>query len=95
METLTISNRQAWREWLAAHHATQSEIWLVYYKVKSGMQSIPYEASVEEALCFGWIDSLIKKWMRTVTPENLPRRKRIANGPLPTFDASKRCLRLV
>jgi uncharacterized protein YdeI (YjbR/CyaY-like superfamily) len=61
MDLLTLSERQAWRDWLVAHHATQSEIWLVYYKVKTGIQSIPYEASVEEALCFGWIDSLIKK----------------------------------
>ncbi len=73
MDTLTLTNRKEWRNWLAANHDTHSEIWLVYYKKDSGIQSIPYEASVEEALCFGWVDSLIKKiddirYMRKFTP---------------------------
>jgi uncharacterized protein YdeI (YjbR/CyaY-like superfamily) len=58
---LTFNNRTAWREWLAAHHQSERVAWLVYFKVSSGVASIDYEASVEEALCFGWIDSIIKK----------------------------------
>lgn len=58
MKTLKVKNRQQWREWLAGHHEYVTEIWLVYSKVKT---LISYEESVEEALCFGWIDSLIKR----------------------------------
>ena len=59
-KTLYVTNRAAWRAWLAAHHATEKEIWLVYYKKASGRPRIPYDDAVEEALCFGWIDSIEK-----------------------------------
>lgn len=59
-ETLLISNRQEWREWLAQHHRDRKEIWLIYYKKSSGKVGISYEESVEEALCFGWIDGANK-----------------------------------
>lgn len=49
--------RAAWRAWLARHHARTTGIWLVSYKVASGKPRVDYEASVEEALCYGWIDS--------------------------------------
>lgn len=55
-ETLLVSSRQEWREWLAEHHRDYKEIWLIYYKKTSGKTGISYEESVEEALCFGWID---------------------------------------
>ena len=58
---LYVEDRKAWRAWLERHHAAATEIWLVYYKKGTGRQSILYEDSVEEALCFGWIDSLIRK----------------------------------
>src|SRR5215472_19388699 len=59
-ETLLVSTREEWREWLAQHHAEYREIWLVYYKKTSGKTGISYEEAVEEALCFGWIDGAIK-----------------------------------
>lgn len=59
-ETLLVTSRQEWRAWLAQHHAGRREIWLVYYKKDSGKTGISYEESVEEALCFGWIDGAIK-----------------------------------
>jgi uncharacterized protein YdeI (YjbR/CyaY-like superfamily) len=59
--TLYLSTRKQWRQWLTKNHATEKEIWLVYYRQETGKPSIPYEDSVEEALCFGWIDSIIKK----------------------------------
>lgn len=46
-----------WRDWLAANHDRAVGVWLVYYKKFSGKASITYEAAVEEALCFGWVDS--------------------------------------
>ncbi len=59
-ETLLVTTRQEWREWLAQHHRDRKEIWLIYYKKSSGKTGISYEASVEEALCFGWIDGANK-----------------------------------
>ena len=59
-KTLYVSTRKAWRAWLSNHHATEKEIWLVYYKKQSGRARIPYNDAVEEALCFGWIDSILK-----------------------------------
>jgi uncharacterized protein YdeI (YjbR/CyaY-like superfamily) len=60
-QTLTASDRASWREWLDEHGASESEIWLVYYKAGMAKPTISYEDSLEEALCFGWVDSLIQK----------------------------------
>jgi uncharacterized protein YdeI (YjbR/CyaY-like superfamily) len=59
--TLEVGSRREWRQWLAKHHASSPGVWLVFYKGHTGVKSIAYEDSVGEALCFGWIDSLIKR----------------------------------
>lgn len=59
-ETLYVATREAWRDWLAAHHEEAPEIWLVSYRKHTGQPSLPYNEAVEEALCFGWIDSTRK-----------------------------------
>ncbi len=61
MKQLYVANRDQWRHWLCRHHATQTGIWLLFYKKQTGRPTIAYEAAVEEALCFGWIDGVIKK----------------------------------
>ena len=61
MKTLNVRSAAAWRRWLTTHHATASEVWLVFHKAHTGKASIPYEEAVDEALCFGWVDSLIKR----------------------------------
>src|SRR5436190_19663406 len=58
--TLYVKDRRQWRAWLARHHKTAPEIWLIYYKKHSGRPRIPYSDAVEEALCYGWIDSITK-----------------------------------
>lgn len=60
-ETLSVVDREQWRDWLRKHHKTKKEIWLVYYAKKTDKPSIPYLHAVEEALCFGWIDGIAKK----------------------------------
>jgi len=59
--TFTALDGAAWRAWLEANHAKEREVWLVYFKAASGQTGIDYETSVEEALCFGWVDSIIQK----------------------------------
>lgn len=59
-KTFYAKNRREWRAWLAKHHKQAPDIWLVYYKKDSGKPRIPYNHAVEEALCYGWIDSIMK-----------------------------------
>jgi uncharacterized protein YdeI (YjbR/CyaY-like superfamily) len=59
-KTFYAKTRKEWRAWLAKHHKTAPDIWLVYYKKDSGRPRVPYSDAVEEALCYGWIDSIMK-----------------------------------
>ena len=80
--TLYVTNRKQWRKWLREHYRTEKDIWLVYYKKETGKPRIQYNDAVEEALCFGWIDSTLK----TLDQERLaqrfsPRKPRSAYSP--------------
>jgi len=57
VEHFYAKDRLAWRRWLSEHHRRAEAVWLVYYKKESGTPSITYAEAVEEALCFGWVDS--------------------------------------
>jgi uncharacterized protein YdeI (YjbR/CyaY-like superfamily) len=75
MNLLYCPNSSEWSEWLGQHFEREDEIWLVFYKKGTGIASIEYEAAVDEALCYGWIDSIIKKideqrYARKFTPRN-------------------------
>lgn len=61
METLYITNRAEWRRWLEKNYDKAKEIWLIYYKKHTNKPSISYDDAVEEGLCFGWIDSIVKR----------------------------------
>ena len=58
---LHVTSRAAWRAWLERHHEDETEVWLVFFKVHTGKPRIAYEDAVEEALCFGWVDSLVRR----------------------------------
>lgn len=71
--SLYVTNRKQWRSWLSKNHATASEIWLIYYRKESGKPRISYNDAVEEALCYGWIDSIAKprdkqSWYQRFSP---------------------------
>lgn len=57
---LYFVNRDQWRVWLERNHNKEKEVWLIHYKKHTGMSGIAYEDAVEEALCFGWIDGLLR-----------------------------------
>jgi uncharacterized protein YdeI (YjbR/CyaY-like superfamily) len=57
---LDIHSAREWRSWLKAHHAAAKEIWLAYYKASSGQARVSYNDAVDEAVCFGWIDSQVQ-----------------------------------
>lgn len=73
MIELTVKNRAGWRKWLSTNHKRSPGVWLVFYKKHTGKPTLDYDDAVEEALCFGWIDSTIKKlddnrYVRKFTP---------------------------
>jgi uncharacterized protein YdeI (YjbR/CyaY-like superfamily) len=73
LATLEVRNREQWRAWLGEHHSSSPGVWLVCYKDHTGVSGISYEDTVREALCVGWIDSLVKRldadrYARKVTP---------------------------
>lgn len=55
------SSRADWSEWLRRNHARKREVWLIYYKKHTGKPTVSYLESLEEALCFGWIDGMKKR----------------------------------
>jgi uncharacterized protein YdeI (YjbR/CyaY-like superfamily) len=61
MKTFDARTRERWRRWLVTHHASESEVWLIFHKRHTGKPSVDYNDAVDEALCYGWIDSLIKR----------------------------------
>ena len=74
-KTLYAPNRKVWRDWLKKHYKTEKEIWLVYYRKQSGKTRISYNDAVEEALCFGWIDSTVKTFDAERTAQKFSPRK--------------------
>jgi uncharacterized protein YdeI (YjbR/CyaY-like superfamily) len=74
-KTLHVTNRRDWRKWLREHYKSEKEIWLIYYKKETGRPRIPYNDAVEEALCFGWIDSTAKSLDEKRTAQRFSPRK--------------------
>lgn len=72
-KTLYVTDREAWRAWLEKHYRTEKEVWLIFYKKHTRAPNIALDDAIEEALCFGWIDSLVQriddeKYARKFTP---------------------------
>jgi len=74
-ETFYPKNRGEWREWLQQNHQIKPSVWLIYYKKKSDKPTILYSEAVEEALCFGWIDSKAKSVDDERTMQYFTKRK--------------------
>ena len=79
MKTLLVRTPHQWRDWLTEHHASESEVWLIFHKRPAGVASIDYKDALDEALCFGWVDSLIKRldnrrYARKFTPRRADSR---------------------
>ncbi len=79
-----MTSRAAWRSWLNTYHDSHREIWLIFHKRHTGRTSLSYDDAVEEALCVGWIDSLIRRldadrYARLFTPRKINSRWSTAN----------------
>lgn len=70
---LPFATARSWRDWLAAHHSSAAEVWLLYHRKGTGTASLDWNEAVEEALAWGWIDGLRRtvdetRWMQRFTP---------------------------
>jgi uncharacterized protein YdeI (YjbR/CyaY-like superfamily) len=75
-QTFYARDRAQWRAWLKQNHDKEKEIWLIYYKKHSGRPRVSYNDAVEEALCFGWIDSLVHRIDENRYAQKFTPRKR-------------------
>lgn len=76
IKTFYTSSRAEWRDWLSKNYKTESEIWFVFPMKETGEASLSYNDAVEEALCFGWIDSTIKHIDETHRAQHFTPRKK-------------------
>jgi uncharacterized protein YdeI (YjbR/CyaY-like superfamily) len=75
-ETYLPKSREKWRKWLERNHRIKGEIWVIFFKKHTGKAKITYDETVEEALCFGWIDGIMKRLdEERYTVRFTPRRK--------------------
>lgn len=85
-----VPTRAKWRAWLRKHHRTRREIWLLYYKKGSGKPRVEYGDAVEEALCYGWIDSTVKTLDAERYAQRFTPRKPGSNWSRPNLERVKR-----
>jgi uncharacterized protein YdeI (YjbR/CyaY-like superfamily) len=89
VKLLYVTNQREWRDWLKKHYKSDKEVWLVYYKKHTGKPRILYNDAVEEALCFGWIDSIVKG----IDKDRFAQRFSLRNPKTPYSQANKERLR--
>jgi len=82
---LHVTRRAQWRDWLKKHYKTAKDVWLVYYKKHTGNPRISYNDAVEEALCFGWIDSTA----RSIDEDRFAQRFSPRNPKTPYSQSNK------
>ncbi len=75
-KTLYVTDRKELRSWLIKNHKIEKEIWLIYYRKSSDIKRIPYNDAVEEALCYGWIDSTMKSIDEKSFAQRFTRRRK-------------------
>ncbi len=75
IEQVYVTTRQEWRKWLSENHAKKPGVWLIQYKKNTGKPTLTWSEAVDEALCFGWIDSIKKKLDEESTIQFFSKRK--------------------
>jgi uncharacterized protein YdeI (YjbR/CyaY-like superfamily) len=92
VKTLHVTTRAQWRRWLERNHDSADEVWLVAYRANTGRKRLAYNDAVEEALCFGWIDSVL----RSIDEERVAQRYTPRRNPGNLSEMNRqRVLRLI
>ncbi|MFC2164551.1 YdeI family protein [Acidobacteriota bacterium] len=86
---LHVTYRAKWRDWLKKHYKSEREVWLVFYKKHTGKPRILYNDAVEEALCFGWIDSTVRR----IDEDRYAQRFSVRNPKTPYSQSNKERLK--
>ena len=89
MVTKYFTDRKAWRKWLETNFETEDAIWLEYPLKKNGRKRILYNDAVEEALCFGWIDSTVKSLNAETTIQRFCKRRKRSSISQPNMERLK------
>lgn len=85
-QTLYVTTPKQWREWLEKNHQTASDIWLIFPHKDTGKPRIGYNEAIEEALCFGWIDSIVKTYNSSSSVQRFSPRKDKTNWSQPNIE---------
>lgn len=91
-DTFYPENRQAWHDWLVENHRTRAEIWLIHYKKATGRPTVRYDDSLDEALCFGWIDGIRQRLDEERFVQRYSPRAEKTHWSLPNLTRVKRLL---
>ena len=89
IETKYFTNRQDWRKWLEQNFEIRNDIWLEYPLKKTGKKRILYNDAVEEALCFGWIDSTVKSLNEETSIQRFCKRRKNSSFSQPNIERLK------
>lgn len=92
-ETLHPKTPKEWHRWLARHHATKTEIWVIFYKKHTGKQTVTLDDAVSEALCFGWIDGIEKRLDNARYALRFTPRKKRSNWSAPNIARYQKLLK--
>ncbi len=92
-DTLYVRTREEWRAWLEENHGKRDGIWLLYPKKHTGKPRIPYADAVEEALCFGWIDSTAKRIDDDTYAQRFSKRRKGSPFSQPNIERMRRLIR--
>lgn len=81
---MNVRTRRQWRKWLEEHQTSEREVWLIFHRRRSGVKSLSYDDAIEEALCYGWIDSIVRRldevrYVRKFTPRKADSKWSTAN----------------
>ncbi|TDH24256.1 hypothetical protein EXU57_15710 [Segetibacter sp. 3557_3] len=92
IQAVHAPTRKQWREWLVKNHDTENSVWLIIYHKASGTPSVYYAEAVEEALCFGWVDSKGNKRDSESSYLYFARRKPRSNWSKPNRERVERLI---
>src|SRR6267378_4151061 len=92
-QTLHVTSREEWRAWLTTHYQSETEVWLIYYKKHTGQPRISYDHAVEEALCFGWVDSIVKRMDDEKFAQKFTPRRDCTNWSVPNKRRLRKLIR--
>jgi uncharacterized protein YdeI (YjbR/CyaY-like superfamily) len=92
LRQITVRTRTQWRRWLQDNHISEERVFLISYKKHTGEKSIPHRAQVEEAVCFGWIDTTVKRIDESRYGRTFVKRKPGANWSKNTLQYAKKML---